>query len=76
MATCLSLVGAFVTKKWLVAPESIIAHSWIFLMPMLTVDSSAFAASVYVPFVRHVWDMGVRMWGFEVGSRLRVLLLT
>ena len=39
-----SFVGAAMTKKWLVAPESRMAHSWTFLMLMSTVASSALAA--------------------------------
>ena len=43
-----SVVGAAMTKKWLVAPESRMAHSWTFYMLMSTVASSALAAYSYL----------------------------
>ena len=43
-----SLVGAAMTKKWLVAPESRMAHSWILCMLMSTVASSALVAYSYL----------------------------
>ena len=43
-----SVVGAAMTKKWLVVPESRMAHSWTFCMLMSKVDSSALAAYSYL----------------------------
>ena len=43
-----SVVGADMTKKWLVAPESRMARSWTFRMLMSTVASSALAAYSYL----------------------------
>ena len=43
-----SLVGAAMTKKWLVSPESRMAHSWKFCMLMSTVASSDLAAYSYL----------------------------
>ena len=43
-----SVLGAAMTKKWLVAPESSMAHSWTFCMLMSTVLSSALAAYSYL----------------------------
>ena len=42
--------GAYIARKWLVAPESRMAHSLMFSVLMLTVDSSVFAAPAN-PFV-------------------------
>ena len=43
-----SLVGDAMTKKWLVAPESRMTHSWTFCMLMSTMASSALAAYSYL----------------------------
>ena len=43
-AGCLLMTGALMTKKWLVAPESNTAHSCIFSLLMLTVNTRALAA--------------------------------
>ena len=43
-ASSRSLVGAAMTNKWLVAPESRMAYSCTFCMFMSTVDSSALTA--------------------------------
>ena len=43
-----SVVGAAMTKIWLVVPESRMAHSWKFCMLMSTVASSALATYSYL----------------------------
>ena len=43
-----SVVGEAMTKKWLVAQESRMDHSWTFCMFMSTVASSALAAYSYL----------------------------
>ena len=43
-----SLMGAAMTKKWLVAPESRMAHSWTFCMLISIVAINALAAYSYL----------------------------
>jgi len=59
VAIFISDVGASVIKKWLVAPESNIAHSLMFSILMSTVCRSAF--TVY-------WNRGTMILGSDVGS--------
>ena len=61
---CTLVIGASVTKKWLVAPKSNIAHSLMFVMLISTVASRAFAAYLYWLVVLWVFFQKLAFMGY------------